>query len=189
MRMGIAIPDDVAILGVGNHSGYVHAIYPHISSIQIPYHQEGVIAAQTLFQIIDGKPAPSSPILLPPSNVVVRPSTDILRVDNPHVARALRFIRETQGIGISVDDIALRSGACRKVLERLFRTHLQSTILNELRKVMIENAKEKLRTTDIPVEEIAEKIGYASLNHLARDFKGRTGLSPGSYRKKIQEKK
>ncbi len=188
-RMGIRIPDDAAILGVGNNPGYVHAIYPHLSSIEIPFHQEGVIATQVLFQMIRGKPAPDRPILLPPSSVVVRASTDILRVDNPHVARALRFIRETKGIGIFVDDIALRSGACRKVLERLFRQHLQSTVLNELRKVMIDNAKEALRTTDASVEEIAERAGYSSLNHLARDFKSRTGMSPGFYRKSRAEGK
>lgn len=184
-RMGLRVPDEVAILGVGDDPGYVHAVTPHLSSIKTPSVREGALAANALLDMISGKPAPADPIYLMPEAVVHRASTDILRVGNSHVAKAVRFIREARGIGISVDDVAARSGCCRKVLERLFRMHLGSTILTDIRREQIEQVRTSLRMTSISIEQIAEECGYTSLNHLARDFKKRTGTSPGVYRKQF----
>lgn len=182
-RMNIRVPDEVAILGVGDDPGYVHAVTPHLSSIKIPSVQEGFQAAGLLLDMISGKSIPGHPIYLQPETVVARPSTDILRVANLHAAKAVRFIREFRGVGISVDDVAKKSGCCRKVLERLFRRHLGTTILAEIRKEQIERVKASLRSTTAPIEQVAEECGYNSLNHLARDFKRRTGEAPGVYRK------
>ena len=184
-RMGLRVPDEVAILGVGNDPGYVHAVTPHLSSIKIPSEREGFHAANVLLDMISGKQAPEGPVFLQPETVAARPSTDILRVDNPHVAKAVRFIREARGIGIAVDDVATRSGCCRKVLERLFRQHLGTTILAEIRKEQVEQVRTSLRASRGSIERIAEECGYSSLNHLARDFKRRTGIAPGAYRKQF----
>lgn len=182
-RMNVRVPDEVAILGVGDDPGYVHAVTPHLSSIKIPSVQEGFQAACILLDKISGKSVPDQPIYLQPEMVVARPSTDILRVANPHAAKAVRFIREFRGVGISVDDVAKKSGCCRKVLERLFRRHLGTTILAEIRKEQIERVKVSLRSSRASIEQVAEECGYNSLNHLARDFKRRTGEAPGAYRK------
>lgn len=185
-RMGLRVPDEVAILGVGNDAGYVHAVTPHLSSIKTPSVQEGFQAAGLLLEMIGGRKPPVNPVFLQPEEVVARPSTDILRVDNAHVAKAVRFIREARGIGISVDDVAGRGGCCRKVLERLFRQHLDTTILAEIRRVQIEQVRASLRSTNASIERVAEECGYTSLNHLARDFKKRTGMAPGGYRKRFR---
>ncbi len=184
-RMGLRVPDEVAILGVGDDPGYVHAVTPHLSSIKIPLEREGFHAANVLLDLISGKRAPEGPVFLQPETVTARPSTDILRVDNPHVAKAVRFIREARGIGIAVDDVAMRSGCCRKVLERLFRNHLGTTILAEIRKEQIEQVRASLRASSASIAQIAEACGYTSLNHLARDFKKRTGTAPGAYRRQF----
>lgn len=185
-RMGLRVPDEVAILGVGDDPGYVHAVTPHLSSIKTPSVREGVLAANALLDMISGKPAPTAPIYLMPEAVIHRASTDILRVGNPHVAKAVRFIREARGVGISVSDVASRSGCCRKVLERLFRQHLGTTILAEIRKEQIDRVRASLRAGSAAIEQIAEECGYTSLNHLARDFKKRTGIAPGAYRRQFQ---
>ncbi len=184
-RMGLRVPDKVAILGAGDDPGYVQAVTPHLSSIKIPFVQEGFQAANLLLDRIGGKRVSGQPVFLQPEGVIERASTDILRVDNPHVAKAVRFIREARGIGISVDDVSARSGCCRKVLERLFRQHLGTTILTEIRKEQIEQVRASLRASNASIEQIADESGYTSLNHLARDFKKRTGIAPGAYRRQF----
>jgi LacI family transcriptional regulator len=184
-RMGLRVPDEVAILGAGDDEGYVHAVSPHLSSIRLPCAQEGFQAASILLDRMAGKRIPDSPVFLQPEAVVARPSTDILRVANPHAAKAIRFIREARGIGISVDDVSAQSGCCRKVLERLFRQHLGSTILSEIRKEQLEQVRASLRASSASIEQIAEDCGYTSLNHLARDFKKRSGIAPGAYRRQF----
>lgn len=183
-RMGLHMPDEVAILGVGNDMGYVLATTPHLSSVIVPYQEEGKAAAALLCSLIAGKKQrPQKPIFLRPAGVAVRGSTDILHVTNPHVVKALRFVRQQRGIGISVEDVANHGGCCRKVLERLFRQHLDSTILAEMRKEQIEQVRIRLRADTASIEQIADECGYSSLNHLARDFKKRTGIAPGAYRR------
>lgn len=184
-RMGLRVPDEVVLLGSGDDPGYVHAVTPHLSSIKIPFAQEGFQAANLLLDRITGKKVPDGPVFLQPEAVVERASTDILRVDNARVAKAVRFIRDGRGIGITVDDVAMRSGCCRKVLERLFRHHLGTTILAEIRKEQVAQVRASLRASNAPIEQIAQDCGYTSLNHLARDFKKRTGTAPGAYRRQF----
>jgi AraC-like DNA-binding protein len=43
-----------------------------------------------------------------------------------------------------------------------------------------------LRASSASIEQISEDCGYTSLNHLARDFKKRTGTAPGAYRKQFR---
>lgn len=184
-RMGLRIPDQVALLGAGDDPGYVFACNPHLSSVRIPARQEGFRAAMLLVDLIRGGSPPDMPEFLAPECVVARGSTDILCVPDAHVARALRFIRERRGIGISVEDVVSRGGCCRKVLERLFRHYLGTTILAEIRKEQIEQVRASLRASSTSIEQIAQNCGYTSLNHLARDFKKRTGTAPGAYRRQF----
>ena len=46
----------------------------------------------------------------------------------------------------------------------------------------IERAKQLLRSTDLPVVEIASQTGFASQSHLATVFKRAVGVTPGGYR-------
>lgn len=50
--------------------------------------------------------------------------------------------------------------------------------------VRIDKAKEFLKTTSMPVSEIAQRVGYYSANSFCRAFKRVTGISASEYRKK-----
>ena len=45
-------------------------------------------------RLMDGEPAPTEPILIPPAGVVTRQSTDVLALPDPDTARALRYMWE-----------------------------------------------------------------------------------------------
>ena len=48
----------------------------------------------------------------------------------------------------------------------------------------MEQAREKLLHSDLPLEEIAEQTGYADRFHFSKAFRNFYGEPPASYRKK-----
>ena len=59
-------------------------------------------------------------ILVPPSRVEVRQSTDLMAIEDPDVVQAIRFIRNYACNGIDVPRVADEVGMSRRVLERHF---------------------------------------------------------------------
>lgn len=49
----------------------------------------------------------------------------------------------------------------------------------------MENARELLRTTDMKMYEISERVGYNSVEHFNRMFKKVCGVSPSVYKRQI----
>ena len=93
-QAGIAVPDQVAVLGVDNDDVECELCDPPLSSIDPNCEQIGYQAAALLDRMMKGKAPPPSRILVPALCVVARRSTDALAVDDPDAAEAIRFVRE-----------------------------------------------------------------------------------------------
>ena len=63
------------------------------------------------------------------------------------------------------------------------RTHTGITFTGYLDKQRIAHAKELLRTTGMPLEQIANSVGYTNISTFNRVFKKLENMSPGSYRR------
>ncbi|MBK7044816.1 MAG: helix-turn-helix transcriptional regulator [Rhodanobacteraceae bacterium] len=69
-------------------------------------------------------------------------------------------------------------------MRSLFR-HLadeQLSLRQLIADVRCDRARFWLRQTDLPIERIAERLGYAEASNFARCFKRWTGVTPRSYR-------
>ena len=44
-------------------------------------------------------------------------------------------------------------------------------------------AADQLKTTDLPIKDICENVGYPNQLHFSRAFKNTYGISPSEYRK------
>jgi len=180
----LKIPDDVALLGCGDHESFCHAVLPNISSIKIPYLQEGFAAARLMNEILDGKKPRDTCILLEPEEVIGRASTDTLLTGDQSVTRAIRLIRRDATRGLSVEDVAKAANVCVPILQKRMKTVIGRTVYQEIRRVQLEEAKKLLINTDLPLEEVAEKCGFGYLNRFMREFKIKVGINPGAFRKK-----
>lgn len=136
--------------------------------------------------MVDGEPIPDSPILVPPKRVVVRRSTDILAVDNPLVARALRFMWDNISKPLSVDEIAGAVEVSRRRLERAFEQTLGNGISAQLRIKRLRVVRDMLRETDMPVAEVARASGIGTAEHLHRTFRKEYDKTPSQYRKQAR---
>jgi len=183
---GLAIPDDIALLGVNDDDIYCYKNNPPLSSLQVPSRVAGYRAAQLLDHLFKGKKLSGNPVLLNPGTVTERGSTAVLKLDDRQVVKALRFIAENTMRWISTDEIARVAGLSRRVLEKRFHSLLNSSPQAEVRHAQIERVKNALRETNLPLEEIAEASGFTSGNYLSQIFKKTTGQTPGSYRRNFQ---
>ncbi len=75
----------------------------------------------------------------------------------------------------------ISSGYFQSLYQKLFQT----TCIRDVIDSRMEMAIELLQSTNKSVSEIAEQSGYRNVEHFIRQFKKKTGTTPGKYRKKV----
>lgn len=69
-------------------------------------------------------------------------------------------------------------------LDRLFKKEFGLSVSQYIKEKKIDYAKTLLRTTNLSVSEIAQRLGYINLSHFIASFKQITNMTPVNYRKK-----
>ena len=83
---------------------------------------------------------------------------------------------------VSLDQAAEAMGMSSFYFSRFFRTSYNQTFLEYLTAYRIDRAVELLQQTDIPVREIAVRVGYTDANYITKVFKRHLGVTPTEYR-------
>jgi LacI family transcriptional regulator len=185
-QQGVRVPDEVAVLGVGNDELLCNISHPPMSSIRMPFEKVGYDAAALLNRLLTKAADRQKKNFLPPAGLVSRQSTDVMQVGDPVVAKALAFIQEHASELIKVEDILKHVFISRTLLERKFKAELGCTPLVEIRRQRIQRAKQLLADTNLSVAEIADACGFSSDIRLSTVFKELTGQSPSAFRKAVQ---
>lgn len=86
---------------------------------------------------------------------------------------------------VSGDAVAEMLAMHRRTLNRRLQA-LGTTFREVLDDVRCDAAFQLLESTELPVEEIAEALGYASVSPFTRAFRRRTGMPPGHWRRQTQ---
>jgi LacI family transcriptional regulator len=183
-RLGLAVPEQVAVLGVDNEEILCELCPTPLSSVAPDPEGLGYAAAELLDCLMARKPPPATRVIIEPSGVVTRRSTDSFAIEDPVVAAALRFIREQAVFGCNVRDVVRHVKISRSVLERRFSQHLKRSPQAEIRAVQFSRVKQLLAETDFTLQHIAELSGFEHPEYLSVAFKKAHGMTPGSYRRK-----
>jgi LacI family transcriptional regulator len=183
-RSHLAVPSQIAVLGVDNDPVICSVSFPPLSSIDLHSKRVGYEAAALLDRLMVGQPQPQKSILVEPGQVITRESTDIVAVEDSDVAQAIRLIREHACRGLRVTEVAEAVGLSRRALQQRFQAVLQRTPKAELMRVQIDRSKMLLVQTDLSVEQISRRTGFAAFEYFVRAFRRETGLTPRRYRKK-----
>jgi len=185
---GVAIPEEISLLGVDNDELICNLLDPPLSSIPLNSDKAGYEAAALLDRLMDGEKMAGQTVIAEPVGVVARKSTDISAVTDPAVADAINFIRANAGQIIRVDDVVNATPLSRRLLERRFRRAVGRSILNEIQRVHVESAAEMLLDTDLPISQVAYKSGFSTATHLGVTFKQKMKMTPFAYRKTFRRK-
>ena len=182
-ELSIAVPEEVAVLGVDNDPLLCNVADPPLSSVMCNTQRTGYEAAAMLSRLMNGEAIGAESILLKPLGVNMRQSTDILAIDDPEIAAAVRFIRENAFSGIDVTDVLKKIPLSRRVLEKRFLQILSRTPHEEITRLKMDRVKQLLVETDLSLVEIARRTGFRHDEYLSVAFKKSVGIQPSRYRK------
>jgi LacI family transcriptional regulator len=181
--VGVAVPDEVAIIGVDNDEVVCDLSDPPLSSVVPNKERIGYEAAALLDRLMAGEKLPQQHLLVEPTGIVTRRSTEVLAIEDRRIADAARFIRERACDGIGVDDVVRAVGSLsRSTLERRYAAIMGRSPKQEILRVRVDRAKQLLAETVFPVAIIAEKLGLEHTEYLNVIFKRETGLTPAQFR-------
>lgn len=186
-RAGVAVPEEVAVVGVENEESLCTMAMPTLSSVKFNAERIGYEAASMLDRLMAGAEAPTAPVLVEPLGVVTRGSSDVVAIEDPEIAQAVRFIRETACDGTAVTDVLKEVAVSRSALERRMRAALGRSPNEEITRVRIERAKELLISTDQPLTTIARRTGFQTPQYLVQVFRRQVGMTPGAFRRERGE--
>jgi AraC-like DNA-binding protein len=96
--------------------------------------------------------------------------------------RVQQFVRDRLGRRLTVDDLAAFAGCSRATLLRLFRHELHISPAAWVAKTRIAGAQELLRSTHLPIQAVARRVGIADPYYFSRVFRRQVGLAPRKYR-------
>jgi LacI family transcriptional regulator len=181
-RIGIGVPEQLAILGVDVDVPERTLSRPHLAAVDQAPRRMGYEAGQLLTRLMDGALGPSEPIVVPPLQVLPGGSADLLVCSTPWVAKAMRFILDSVEASITVADVARHVKKSRRSLELAFKRDLSRTVAQEMTHERIEKAKRLLALTGLTMPEVAVRCGFEWATSLTHCFKRVTGKTPNQYR-------
>jgi len=185
---GVAVPDEMAVVGVDNDEVLCDFSNPPLSSVMPNTRRTGYEAAALLHRMMLGEKVTRRTYHVEPAGLATRRSTEVLAIEDLQVALAARFIRDhaCKGPGITVHDVARAAALSERTLERRFYKILRHSPKEEILRVRLNRAKQLLTETDFSLATIGEMIGLEHTEYLSRIFKKKTGMTPGKFRTRVQ---
>ena len=182
----LAVPEEIAVIGVNNDSLLCDLAYPPLTSIALNAERGGFNAAGLLHRLMSGQAQGPQRIVVEPLYVVNRRSTNLIALDDAEVAAALRFIRGHADQPIRIQVVAEAVGLSRRMLEIRFRGVMGRSLNDEIQRTHLENAKRLLAETDWPIQKVALASGYNGASYLSVLFQRFLGVNPTEYRRRVR---
>lgn len=179
---GIAIPDEVAVIGVDNDEVLDNLSGPTLSSIDIDIELGGYNAANMVVRMMNDPSFAGEDIVLRPISVVTRMSTSVLATKDKEVVKALQFISNNIEKKIAVPDILKEIPLSRRLLEKRFKQATGDTIYNYISHQRVERFCYLLLHSKSTISEIAYKMNEDDPKSFCRRFKTIKGCTPSEYR-------
>ena len=102
---------------------------------------------------------------------------------NDPVAAAMYFIRQQYMNPITLNDVAAYANMSLYHFSRLFKRDCGYSPHEYIILTRLNRAKHLLKTTDLAIKVIAQKVGYQNVSSFTNAFTARVGISPTLFRK------
>ena len=110
-------------------------------------------------------------------------------IKNPKLREAVLYIESHYGNSITLSDISTNTGINHTTLTALMKEELGCTAIEYLMKYRITVSKKQLAFTDVPIKDIANMVGFKTVQHFNRIFKVITDTTPAEFRKSAVQKR
>lgn len=176
------------MLGVDNDETICRLSDPNLSSLEQNVEQGGYDVACLIDRIIRNPAAPRQDVMVIPTRIITRQSTDIYANNDPHIAEVLKYIHENISQKISVDDLVALVPLSRRLLETRFKKSMGRSIYDYIISVRIEKMTQLL-SEGLSVSDAAVELGITDIKNISRTFKQLKGVTPSEWRQKSTRSK
>lgn len=116
----------------------------------------------------------------------LRASTPKPHIHDQRIMKVLKYVHTHLRTDISIELLADISCLSKNHLIRIFRKELNTTPLNYINQKKIEEIQLQLLTENLPIKEIAYRMGFEDISYFHRLFKKTTGMTPKAYRASLR---
>ncbi|MBW4447616.1 MAG: helix-turn-helix domain-containing protein [Spirirestis rafaelensis WJT71-NPBG6] len=100
--------------------------------------------------------------------------------------RAIEYINDNLSTDVSLNDLAAVVGMSMYYFVQMFKQSTGYTPYQYILQCRVERAKHLLRTTNLPIVEIALQVGCNNQSHFAKLFRNLTKTTPRKYRNNFE---
>lgn len=183
-QYGYKIPEEIALLGVDNDEAICSLSDPPLSSINQAVERGGWEAARLITTMMHDSQYHWQDIIVEPTNIITRESTDIYATSDGHIAKILKYIHQNIDTKLNINDITQLVPLSRRLLEVRFKKVTGYPIYEYISNLRIDKFSKKLIETDLAIVEIAMDMGFGDYKNISRQFKKVKGCTPSEYRRK-----
>lgn len=186
-EMGLSIPDQVGVLGVGD-TAFARLSHPAISSIRLNREEAGYQAASRLHRKIQGIDFDQANYEVPATELVARHSTvGVKSTPATDVERAIAYLERHACDGVQLQSIADAVQMPLRSLELEFKKRTGRTMGEMIQQIRLDRAKHLLETTNLSTQRIANMVGFSHYSCLNRMTARLLQMTPAQYRKQYRE--
>jgi LacI family transcriptional regulator len=188
LRLGLRVPEDVAVVGVDNDLMTCEFCAVPLSSVARSNREVGYQAAALLDRLMAGEAPPADDIVIPPEGVVKRHSTDTVVVEDPRIAAVIQYVHEHLAEPLSLDVLCEKVSMSHRSLDLHFKKYLHCSPREYICRTRVERCKRLLASKERPkLQQIARACGFTGERHLRTVFQRITGQTPSEYRLQLPD--
>ncbi len=105
------------------------------------------------------------------------------RAEEELASRVKAYLSEALTEPLSLAALSARFGVSQSTLSRAFRRSYNRSLIDWVLEERVMRAKAMIEERNMNFTEIAEALGYSSVNYFSKVFKKKTGMSPTEYSK------
>lgn len=206
---GAVLLGEAGLLGQGEatiHWGYAKSLTNHYPGVKVNIRQSLVLAGEAHRVVMAGGGSnwQDLALYLIARHVGLQQAIEVARVymlqwhelgqlpyasllpqrkaDDAVIGRCQEWIATNYRLASPVAELARLSGLPARTFVRRFRNATGLAPLDYVQALRIEEGKQMLETTDMPVEAIAHAVGYEDASFFGRLFRKKVGLTLAQYR-------
>lgn len=181
-QCGIRIPEEISLLGVDNDEAICTLSDPPLSSINQAAEKGGYEAAILIERIMRNPQEKYGDVIVKPTHIVARQSTDIYSTNDKYIAVVLQYIHQNSNNKITISDLTDLVPLSRRLFENRFKEVTGLPVYTYIINLRIEKFAQKLLESNDPIIDIASDMNFVDYKNLSRQFKKIMGHTPSSYR-------
>ncbi|GAA5120628.1 substrate-binding domain-containing protein [Luteolibacter yonseiensis] len=183
-ELGIHVPNEIAIVGFGDHPCAVHST-PGITTLRLPGYNLGYEAAKRLHHQFTGTEeltATTRYLPLTTGDIIERFSTGGYHQINRGMQRAWRLLEEYPDDGLTVEHLIEHARISRAGFYKEFEKAFNISPGKAIRNSRIKKARKYLLNSNIPISVVGKRCAFHAESEFCNFFKRETGETPMEWR-------